>query len=70
MYTTRFNQIIAVIIYRRDGVNFVSLVEKGFYKAHPEIVNIPGSVEHDSDFHELIAKTLLLLKSGGFDSLM
>jgi hypothetical protein len=51
MDTTRFYQMMCIVINRRDRMNFIPLIEEGFHKIHPEIVDIPGSVEDDSDSH-------------------
>ena len=40
-------------------------------KIHPEIVDIPGGIEHYGDFHDLVDKTCLTAqKKWGFEQLM
>jgi hypothetical protein len=42
---------MGVIIYGCNGMYFIALLEQCSHKAHPEIVDIPGSIQDDSDSH-------------------
>jgi hypothetical protein len=56
---------VSIVVSWGNGVDFMSLGLKGADKIHPEIVNIPGGVEHNGDFHELITKTVLTAQKWG-----
>jgi hypothetical protein len=51
MHTTSLHQKLGIIVVGCDGVNFVALGQQSFNKIHPEVIDIPGGVEYDSDSH-------------------
>jgi hypothetical protein len=57
---------VRIVVMRSNGVDFMSLSLQGADKIHPEIVNIPGGVKHNGDFHELVAKTRQTAQKWGF----
>jgi hypothetical protein len=41
------------------GVNFMTFCDQRSYEAHPEVVNVPGSVENYCNFHSANYSALL-----------
>ena len=39
------------VVVRGYGMDFVAFCQKGFYEIHPEIIDVPGGIEYDCNFH-------------------
>jgi hypothetical protein len=48
---TRLDKVGCKLINGCNGMYFMTLVLKGFDQAHPEIMNVPGGVQHHGNPH-------------------
>ena len=49
--TSHFGEKMGIIIFRGNGVYLMTLRKQRFNKIEPEIVDVPGGIEYNGDFH-------------------
>jgi hypothetical protein len=53
MKTPFVNQDLSIVIGWGNRMNFMSLSEELTYKIHAEIIDVPGGIEDNGNFHGL-----------------
>src|SRR5438552_2422081 len=46
-----FFKKVCIVIMRRNGMNLIPLSDQFPHKIHPEIVNVPGRIQNNSNSH-------------------
>jgi hypothetical protein len=59
MNATFFFEKMSEMIIRGDGMDLVTFAKKFPYQVHPEIVDIPGSVQDDRNSHGAYVRILV-----------